>query len=103
MTPTHTQTEQFDLALEEVLSRVVELLNDYRNVKKVVKEGSVVKALYRTSVASMGEVVTVTATRVAPSATELAIASTSTWPITLMDWGKNRRNVERLVKNLRGA
>jgi hypothetical protein len=49
------------------------------------------------SFTSMGENVTVFVEGAGPQGTTLNVRSELIWPLTWIDWGKNRRNVEKLI------
>lgn len=52
---------------------------------------------------SWGENITVHFTELAPGSTRVEVMSKPSMPTTLVDWGKNRRNVDKILAAIGGA
>lgn len=83
----------------DVWHRVQELLSLLPGADALEVEASVVKASVHTNWRSWGEKVTVCLTEVS-NGTDVRISSKCSFPLQIIDWGKNKENVGRVIKGL---
>lgn len=85
---------------DEAHRAVLDVLREYPRVKTIDDKGTMVRAHTTTSVASFGERIVVWMRPVSGSRTRIEIESRPRVPTTLIDYGTNKRNVERLRRAL---
>lgn len=56
-----------------------------------------IQGVIRASIASMGERVTARIVALTETTSRIVIVSTSAIPTTLLDWGKNQKNIDRFM------
>jgi hypothetical protein len=102
MAPKARATLTIDAPLEEVWPVVVEIMQTARGTKVLVDEAThVVTAKAGASIFSWGENVSVQAKEQGWGNTELSMLSESAFKLTLVDYGKNRGNLDQLTSRLR--
>lgn len=102
MPPKATATLTIDATLAEAWPVIVDVMQTARAKTIAVDDANhVIEAKAGTSIFSWGENVTVAASDYGPSQTEVTIRSVSSFKLTLIDYGKNKGNVEQLANRLR--
>jgi hypothetical protein len=99
--PKASATVTIDSQLDEVWPVVIELVRDAKGRNVTADDAThTIKAGAGMSIFSWGENITVEA-KAAGLRTELTIRSVSAMPLTLIDYGKNKANVNRLTDRLK--
>lgn len=79
--------------------RIWTVLDSNSDFRLVRVEGGLVKASVRANSLSWGEQITVSLTQGAEGA-DVVVRSECSFPLQIFDWGKNKENVERILRGL---
>jgi hypothetical protein len=97
----YSRTATFNAGPEVVLACVADVfMRDWRIPPERGPRG--VTATTGWSFGSWGENVTVSVDDVGPMGTAVTVRSKLVWPLTFIDWGRNRRNVDKLIAQVGG-
>ncbi|MGE0058428.1 MAG: hypothetical protein AB7T32_10640 [Dehalococcoidia bacterium] len=102
MPPKASATLTINVPLDEAWPVIVDIMRNAKARALTVDDANhVIEAKAGTSIFSWGENVTVEARSYGPTQTEVTISSASSFKLTLIDYGKNKGNVEQLTNRLR--
>ncbi len=102
MPPKASATLTIDKPLDEAWPVIVDIMHSAHARNLAFDDAKhVIDAKAGTSIFSWGENVTVEARAYGPSQTEVTIRSVSSFKLTLIDYGKNKGNVEQLTNRLK--
>ena len=96
-----TQAGRFECKANDLTTQIVGLLEQCREVRCVERALNRVTVKVRWSIWSVGEILDITVVQSSSHSCEMTVTSKSAIRFTLIDWGKNRRNVARILNALR--